>query len=66
MNPWIQQSIDCAARKGYLDDLFDVYPTNPQSRRDIVKEEWKNVVDAFESKNNEDVLDPFCRTPSLY
>jgi len=35
MNYWTQLSIDLANKRNYLDQLFTVYPTIPESIRDI-------------------------------
>lgn len=52
MNRWCELSLEYAAQKSYLDDLFAVYPTIPEGIRDINEEAWKNVQCAFKEKNN--------------
>ena len=52
MNKWIKQSIEYANQRSYLDDLFQVYPTIPDGIRDINQEVWKDVENAFNEKNN--------------
>ncbi len=52
MNRWIELSIEYANQRSYLDDLFQVYPTIPEGIRDIDKEIWVNVEQAFTHKDN--------------
>lgn len=57
MNQWIQFSIDYAAQRSYLDDLFHIYPTIPEGIRDINGEKWKFIQRAFEKRDNHALLE---------
>jgi len=57
MNYWTKLSIEYAEQKSYLDDLFQVYPTIPEGIRNIDNDIWKSVEDAFNSKDNERLVD---------
>jgi len=52
MNHWTKLSIDFANQRNYLDELFRVYPTIPDSIRDIDEEKWKEVEKAFGGKDD--------------
>lgn len=52
MNKYLQYSIDYAAQRSYLDDLFKVYPMMPNGLRDVNGEVWRNVESAFDHKDN--------------
>jgi len=56
MNHWTQQSIDLANQRNYLDELFRVYPTIPDSIRDIDKAKWKEVEQAFNGADEVELL----------
>ncbi len=47
----MQLSIAFANQRNYLDELFKVYPTIPEGIRDIDKQKWKAVEEAYNSKN---------------
>jgi hypothetical protein len=47
MNYWTKLSVEYAAQKSYLDDLFRVYPTIPEGIRDIDEKLWKNIETSF-------------------
>lgn len=53
MNHWTELSIEFANQKSYLDDLFRIYPTIPDGIRDVDKNIWKNVENAFVNQDNE-------------
>lgn len=53
MNYWLQQSIDYANQRSYLDDLFKVYPTIPDGIREIDTDLWQKVERSFEQQDNE-------------
>lgn len=57
MNYWTQLSIDYASQRSYLDDLFQVYPTVPDGIRDLDLVLWKKVENAFEKKDNINLLE---------
>jgi hypothetical protein len=52
MNIWTQLSYELANQRNYLDELFQVYPTIPDSIREINQELWKSVEIAFDKKDN--------------
>ncbi|MCZ2142999.1 MAG: hypothetical protein LC102_06190 [Ignavibacteriales bacterium] len=52
MNFWTQLSIEFASQKDYLDKLFSVYPTIPESKREIDPTVWEKVEAAFNSTDN--------------
>ncbi|MYB67065.1 MAG: restriction endonuclease [Gemmatimonadetes bacterium] len=52
MNRWTKLSIDYANQRSYLDDLFQVYPTIPEGIRDIDKESWAKIEQAFYDEDN--------------
>ena len=52
MNWFLEQSIDYASQRSYLDDLFKVYPTIPNGIRQIDKAKWKFVETAYNSADN--------------
>ncbi|MCU0238275.1 MAG: hypothetical protein MUC29_02455 [Pyrinomonadaceae bacterium] len=56
MNYWTQLSIEYANQRSYLDDLFQVYPTIPDSIREINQDIWRNVEKSFSTKNNEELI----------
>lgn len=57
MNKFLEQSIQYANQRSYLDDLFRVYPTIPEGIRDINTEIWENVEISFKSKNNTTLIE---------
>jgi Tsp45I type II restriction enzyme len=57
MNYWTELSIEYASQRSYLDDLFQVYPTIPESIREINKEKWTLIENAFEQRNNLELLE---------
>lgn len=56
MNYWTELSIEYANQKSYLDDLFQVYPTIPEGIREINKDNWNIIEDAYNNRNNEILL----------
>lgn len=52
MNHWTRLSIEYAAQRNYLDDLFQVYPTNPEGLRDVDEELWKEIEETFGKRDN--------------
>lgn len=52
MNHWLQQSIEYANQRSYLDDLFQIYPTIPEGIREIDEKTWAEVEAAFEGRDN--------------
>jgi len=56
MNFFLEQSINYAQQRCYLDDLYSVYPTIPNSIRDIDKKIWDNVEIAYKERDYKDLL----------
>lgn len=52
INYWTQQSIEFAQQRNYLDELFRVYPLNPNLRRDLSHEQVESVRSAYDSRDN--------------
>lgn len=52
VNYWTDLSIKYANQRSYLDDLFQVYPTIPEGIRDIDEILWKNIEEAFDTRDN--------------
>lgn len=53
MNYWTDLSIQYANQRNYLDDLFSVYPTIPNGIRNIDKDRWTSIEQAFNEKDDE-------------
>lgn len=53
MNYWMAQSIEYANSRNYLDNLFSVYPISQNPIREIDKERWTNIEQAFNEKDDE-------------
>lgn len=53
MNYWTDLSIQYANQRNYLDDLFAVYPTIPNGIREIDKDRWTSIEQAFNEKDDE-------------
>ena len=56
MNYWTQLSVEYANQRSYLDDLFKVYPTIPESIREIDESIWEKVEKAFHDQDNLNLL----------
>ncbi len=52
MNRYTKLSIDLANQKNYLDELFRVYPLEPDTIRSIADEVWTKIESAFNSNDN--------------
>ena len=52
MNYWTKQSIEFAQQRNYLDELFKVYPLNPNLRRELSKAQIEEIYSAYERRNN--------------
>jgi len=63
MNYWTNLSIQFASQRNYLDELFKIYPTIPEEIRDIDEKKWKTAEQAFNSKNNLQLLDSLLDLP---
>ena len=56
MNYFTELSIQYANQKSYLDDLFQVYPTIPEGIREVDEVKWAKVENAFNNRNNEEII----------
>lgn len=56
MNHWLQLSIEYANQRSYLDDLYRVYPTVPEGIRDIDRDLWNEIENAFEKRDDINLL----------
>lgn len=56
MNKWVRKSIQIANSPGYLDNLHKVYPIIPGGQRKISDEEKKELLEAFKSDNDTELL----------
>ena len=52
MNPYLQYSLEYAAQRSYLDDLFRVYPITPSGLRTLDGSVWERVEQSFEARDN--------------
>ncbi len=63
MNIWLKKSIDYANKKSYLDDLFEVYPTLPGQDRELEKQEWQEISEAFNSNDDQKLIIHLLKLP---
>lgn len=63
MNYWTDLSISYANQRNYLDELFKVYPTIPDQIRTINEKKWALAENAFNQKNNAELLDTLLDFP---
>ena len=52
MGYWTDLSIEFANQRNYLDELFKIYPTIPDGIRDIDENQWHNIENGFNARNN--------------
>ena len=52
MNYWTRQSIEFAEQRNYLDELFKVYPLNPNLRRELSQSQLEDVISAYDAHDN--------------
>ena len=52
INYWTKQSIDFAQQRNYLDELFKVYPLNPNLRRELSQTAVNDLQRAFNERDN--------------
>ena len=52
MNYWTEKSIEFAGQRNYLDELFRVYPLNPNLRRELSQEQAEAVKLAYDGHDN--------------
>ncbi|MBU2539595.1 restriction endonuclease [Patescibacteria group bacterium] len=63
MNKWIEKSITLANSRGYLDDLFRVYPVSLNLKRDIPNDLKIKIESAFKSKNKKELIKKLLELP---
>ena len=51
MNKWVEKSIKLASSRGYLDELFNIYPISEKGLRDIPNEIKKEIIKYYNKKN---------------
>lgn len=56
MNYWTQLSIEFANQRNYLDELYKVYPISPNLRREIPADKIKCIQEAFDLRDNEELV----------
>lgn len=56
MNKWVEKSIDLANSRGYLDNLFNIYPVEMGVIRNISEETKKEVEKAFKDKDKKSLI----------
>lgn len=52
MNYWLALSIEYANERNYLDNLFEVYPTNPGNNRELDSDIWEEFEKSFHQRND--------------
>ena len=56
MNIWTEMSVEFAAQRNYLDELYKVYPISPNLRRTLDENIQKNIEIAFQNQDNEELV----------
>lgn len=56
MNWFLEQSIEYASNRSYLDDLYKVYPTIPNGIRSIDETIWASVEKAYNNRNHQELI----------
>ena len=49
---WTEQSIIFAGQRNYLDELYRVYPVNPNLRRELSQSQAEKLMSAYDSRDN--------------
>ncbi len=52
INYWTEQSIIFAGQRNYLDELFRVYPVNPNLRRELSQSQVEELMSAYNARDN--------------
>ena len=52
INFWTEQSIIFAGQRNYLDELFRVYPVNPNFRRELSQSQAEELISAYDLQDN--------------
>lgn len=55
-NYWTNKSIQFAQQANYLDELFRVYPINPDIERELDPDIWKEVEKNFKNRRDKELL----------
>lgn len=56
MKKFLELSIEYAAQRSYLDDLYRVYPIIPSGIREVDQKKWDKVESAYQNKNNIELI----------
>lgn len=56
MNYWTELSAEFAQQRNYLDELYKVYPITPNLRRNIEIEKENNIRNAFDNRDNMELV----------
>lgn len=56
MNKWTKISAELAQQKNYLDELYKVYPITQNPKRELSKENEKDIREAFDNKDDEKLI----------
>lgn len=56
MNYYTKLSIELANQRNYLDQLFSVYPLQPDSIREVDPNIWNRIEKSYNKNNNEDLF----------
>lgn len=65
MNKWVQQSIKLASSKGYLDNLFKVYPTDLGISRILSNDLLIKLKNDLNKKNKTDLIKDLLKFPKF-
>jgi len=65
MNKWILRSIQLANSKGYLDNLFEIYPVELGSVRDIPTNVRNEIQLAFKSGDKKNLIEKLLKLPGF-
>lgn len=57
MNWFLEQSLEYASQKAYLDDLYRVYPTIPNGIRSLNEKVWDKVEAAYYSRDHKALIE---------
>ncbi|GAB6983164.1 restriction endonuclease [Prevotella dentasini] len=57
MNWFLEQSLEYASQKAYLDDLYRVYPTIPNGIRNLNEKVWDKVEAAYYSRDHKALIE---------
>jgi len=63
MNKWVKKSIDLAKSKGYLDNLFSVYPIELGASREVSNELKLSIRKALKNKNKKKLIIKLLKLP---